>query len=68
MPFPLSYSSLLKSKDLLHHSAACIICLSLSIYIHMANLPAEGLSSVIGGAPGEAHQDNLEMHGLAAIV
>ena len=38
--FLVSDSSLLQSQDLLHHNMACIIYLSLSIYIHMANLAA----------------------------
>jgi len=47
---------------------ACIIYLSRSIYILTANLAAEELSSVIGGAPGDAHWENLEMHWEAMSV
>jgi len=47
---------------------ASIISLSLSIYIHMANLAADRYSSVIGGAPGDAHWENVEMHWEAVIV
>ena len=67
-PFNLSYTSLLQSQDLLHHDMACIIYLNLSIYIHTANLAADGFSSVIRGAPGDARWENLEMHWEAVIV
>jgi len=40
--FRVSDSSLLESQDSLHHNMACIIYLSFSIYIHMANLAADG--------------------------
>jgi hypothetical protein len=40
--FRVSDSSLLQSQDLLHHNMTWIIYLSLSIYIHTANLAADG--------------------------
>jgi hypothetical protein len=40
--FRVSDSSLLQSQDSLHHNMACIIYLSHSIYIHTANLAADG--------------------------
>jgi len=42
MAFRVSDSSLLESQDSQHHNMACIIFLSLSTYIHMANLAADG--------------------------
>jgi len=39
--FGLSDSSLLQSQDSLHPNMACIIYLSLPLYIHMANLAAD---------------------------
>ena len=42
-PIRVSYLSLLQSQeDSLHHNMACIIYLSLSIYIHTVNLAADG--------------------------
>ena len=52
--FRVSDSSFLESQNSLHHNMACIIYLSLSIYIHTANLAADGYWSVIAGAPGDA--------------
>ena len=40
--FCVSDSSLLQSQDSLHHNMACILYLSHSIYIHTANLTADG--------------------------
>jgi hypothetical protein len=40
--FRVSDSSFLESQDSLHHDMACIIYLSLPIYIHTANLAADG--------------------------
>ena len=39
--FRVSDSSLLESQDSLHQNMACIIYLSLSIYMHTANLAAD---------------------------
>jgi hypothetical protein len=39
--FRVSDSSVLESQDLLHYNMACIIYLSLCIYIHTANLAAD---------------------------
>jgi len=40
--FCVSDLSLLQSQDLLHHNRAGIFYLSLSIYIHIANMAADG--------------------------
>jgi len=40
--FRVSDWSLLQSQDSLHHMIACIFYLSVSIYIQMANLAADG--------------------------
>jgi len=40
--FRVSDSPLLQSQDSLHHNMACIIYLSLSLYIHTANPAADG--------------------------
>jgi hypothetical protein len=40
-----SDSSVLQSQDSFHHNMACIICFSASIYMHAANLDADGTAA-----------------------
>jgi len=52
--FRVSDMALLKSQDSLHRNLACIIYRSLSIYIHTANLVADGT-----GAELQEHLETL---------
>jgi len=67
-PICLSYLSLIMLHDVLHHNMAWIIYLSYSSYIHTDNLAAHGFVKVIGGAPGDGHWGNLEMHWEVQII